>query len=104
MRGSPDGEGLKWWYDTLWFHYNKLDTTALDEVERIVREVSLGDGLPDLNLYHDPIEQEVVRTRQEVAELYNEDRLDLSGIGVRAQLIALEGNHNRFSRITGRCR
>ena len=69
-----------------------------------MREVSLGDSLPDLNLYHNLIEQEVVRTRQEVAELCNEDRLDLCGIGVRAQLIALEGNHNRLGRITGRCR
>ena len=103
-RGLVDGEGLKWWYGALWFHYDKLDTTVRDEVERIARDMSLGDGLSDLNLYHNLIEQEVVRTRQEVDELRNEDKLDRPGIGLRARLIALEGNYNRLGRITGRRR
>ena len=103
-RGLVGGEGLKWWYGTLWFHYDKLETTVREEVERIARDMSLGDGLSDLNLYHNLIEQEVARTRQQVAELRNEDRLDRLGIGLRARLIALEGNYNRLGRITGRRR
>jgi len=99
-RGLADGEGLKWWYGTLWFHYDKLDTTVREEVERIAKDMSMGDGLSDLNLYHNLIEQEVMRTRQKVGELRNEDRLDRPGIG----LIALEGNYNELGRITSRRR
>ena len=42
-RGFPDGEGLKWWYATLRFHYDKLDTTVRDEVERIARDIPQSD-------------------------------------------------------------
>ena len=45
MRGLPDGEGLKWWYVTLWFHYDKLDITVRDEAERIARDMSRSDYL-----------------------------------------------------------
>ena len=101
-RGLPDGEGLKWWYGTLWFNYDKLDTTVQDEVKRIARDMSLGDGLSDLNLYLNLIGQGVAGARQEVDELSDEDRLDKPAMKLRARLIALEGNHYRLARITGR--
>ena len=101
MRGLPDGEGLRWWYGTLWFHYDKLDTTVRNEVERIAKDMSLGDGLLDLNLYLNLIGQEVARTRQEVDELRDEAKLDRPGMKLRTRLIALEGNHHRLSLITG---
>ena len=98
----PDGEGLKWWYWALWFHYDKLETTVRDEVERIARDISLGDGLSDLNLYLDPTGQEVTRVRQEVDELPDWDRLDKFGMALRAQLVTLEGNHHMLAQIVGR--
>jgi len=101
VRGLPDGEGLKWWYGTLWFHYDKLDTTVRGEVERIAKDMSLGDGLSDLNLYLNLIGQEIARTRHELDELRDEDKLDTSGMKLRTRLIALEGNHHRLSLITG---
>ena len=100
-RGLAGGEGLKWWYGTLWFHYDKPDTTVREEVERIAREMSLGNGLSDLNLYHNLIEQEVARTRREVDELPNEIRPAGFSVRVRARLVALEGNCHRLARITG---
>ena len=98
-RGLVDGEGLKWWYGTLWFHYDKLDTKVRVEVERIARDISLSDGLSDLNLYLNLIGQGVARTRQEVDELPDEDRLDKPGMELRARLIALEGNHRRLAQV-----
>jgi len=98
-RGSSDGEGLKWWYGTLWFYYDKLDATVRDEVERIARDMSLGDGLSYLNLYLNLIGQEVARTRQEVDDLHNADESASYGMKLRARLIALEGNHHRLGRI-----
>ena len=65
MRGLPDGEGLKWWYVTLWFHY-KLDATVRDEAERIARDISRSDGLPGPNSYLDLIEREVKEMRREL--------------------------------------
>jgi len=97
-RGLATGEGLKWWYGTLWFHHDKLGTAVRDEVERIAKDMSLGDGLSDLNLYLNLIGQEVARTRQEVIDLRDESA---SGVmKLRARLIALEGNHHRLGRIT----
>ena len=101
-RGLPDGEGLKWWYGTLWFHYDKLDATAQVEVERIAKDISLGDGLSDLNLYLNLIEREVARIRREVDESHDEIGLDEPGMKLRTQLITLEENHRRLARITGR--
>ena len=97
-RGLPDGEGLKWWHCALWFHYDKLDTTVRDEVEKIARDMSLGDGLSDLNLYLNHIGQEIARVRKEVDELGNSPVR--FGMKSRDQLVALEGNHHRLSRIT----
>ena len=103
-RGLPDGEGSKWWYGTLWFYYDRLYATARDEVERIARAMSLGHGLSDLNLYLNLIERDVARIRQEVDELRDEDKLDKVGMELRAQLVVLEGNHNKLARITRRRR
>ena len=103
-RGLSDGEGLKWWYGTLWFHYDKLDATVRSEVERIARDMSLGDGLSDLNLYLNLIEQDVARTRKAVDEFSNKRKPAGFGMELRARLIALEGNYLRLARITGRRR
>jgi len=100
-RQLPDGEGLKWWYGTLWFHFDKLDPTIRGEVERIARDMSLGDGLSDLRLYLNLIDQEVAKTRREMDGLTNEDGLTHVGIVLRARLVALEGNYRRLDRITG---
>ena len=98
-RGLSGGEG--WWYGTLWFHYDKLDTMVRDEVERIARDMPSGGGLSDLNLYLNLIEQEVVGTREEVDELPNEERMDRPGTELGTRLITLERNHHRLSRIVG---
>ena len=100
-RSLQNGEGLKWWYGTLWFHYDKLDAPVRDEVERIARDMSLGDGLPDLSLYLNLIGQEVTRTQQAVDELPHENRPAGFGMELRARLVALKGNYNRLARITG---
>lgn len=63
------GEGFKWWYGTLWFHFNKLDPTIRSEVESIAKDMPSGDGLSDLDLYLNLIGQEVERTRQELNRL-----------------------------------
>ena len=99
-KGLPDGEGLKWWYGTLWFYFDKLDAAVRDEVERIAVDMSLGDGLSDLNMYLNLIGREVARTREEVDELLQESGPAGFGIKRRARLIALEGNHQRLARIT----
>ena len=100
-RGLSHGEGLRWWYGTLWFHFDKLDTKVRDEVESIARDMSLGDGLSDLNLYLNLIGQEVTRTRKEVDELPKESKLAGFNLELRARLIALEGNYHRLARIAG---
>lgn len=100
LRGLPDGEGLKWWYGALWFHYEKLDTTVRDEVERIAKDMSLGDGLSDLNLYLNLIGQEAVKLRKSVDETPNEHKMGVVGMALRTRLIALEGNHHRLSLVT----
>ena len=103
-RGLPDGEGLKWWYGTLWFHYDKLDIAARNEVERIARDMSLGDNLSDLNLYLNLIEQVIARTRQDVDRFFDVVRVSSFGMELRAQLIALEGNYHRLAGIVGQHR
>jgi len=102
-RELRDGEGLKWWYGTLWFHYDKLDTTVRDEVGVIAKDMLLGDGLSDLNLYLNLIGQEVVKVRQELDEVRKAARPDLPGVehSARLRLVALEGNYDRLARITG---
>jgi len=99
-KGLAGGEELKWWYGTLWFHHEKLDAKVRDEVERIAKDMSTGDGLSDLNLYLSLIKQEVERTQQEVDELPNQNRPARFGMDLRARLAALEGNYNKLARIT----
>jgi len=99
-RGLPDGEGLRWWYCTLWFYFDKLDTTVRDEVEKIARDMSLGDGLSDLNMYLNLIGQEVAMVRKEVDELIMyESRPAEYVMKLRDRLVALEGNKYRLGRI-----
>ena len=101
-KGSPDAEGFKWWYGTLWFHFEKLDPTVRGEVERIATEMSSGDGLSDLNLYLNLIGQETERTQRQLDGLTEDDRLDRSGMELRARIVGLEGNYRRLARIAGR--
>ena len=103
-RGLPDGEGLKWWYGTLWFHYDKLDTTVRDEVEGIARDMSLGDNLSDLNLYLNLIGEEITRVQKDADRLFDVVRVSSFGMERRGRLIALEGNHHRLARIVGQHR
>ena len=98
-RGLPDGEGLKWWYWTLWFHYDRLDTTALEEVKKIAVDMRQNDGLSDLNLYLNLIQEEVSEKRKRIDTLVGGQwpigvRRDL-----RARLVALEGNYDQLARI-----
>jgi hypothetical protein len=101
-RGFPGGEGLKWWYGMLWFHYDKLDTTVQGDVERIAREMlPSGDGLSDLNWHLQLIEEEVARTQQEVDGLSDQDRTASFGMELRARLVTWRGNYNRLAQIKG---
>ena len=101
-RGLPDGEGLKWWYGTLWLCYDKLDATVRDEVKRIVGDMLRNDGLLDLNLYLTLMQEEVTKTRQQLNELSDRDRQSPIGLGKQAWLITMEGNFDQLARITGR--
>jgi len=99
-RELPDGEGLRWWYGTLWFYYDKLDTTVRDEVENIARDMSLGDGLSELNMYLDLIGREVAMVRKEVDDLIMyESRPAEYVMKLRDRLVTLEGNQYRLGRI-----
>ena len=100
-RRLPDGEGFKWWYGTLWFHFNKLDSTIRSEVESIAKGMSLGDGLSDLDLYLNLIGQEVERTQQELNGLTEVAGQAEAGMVLRARIVTLEGNYRRLARITG---
>ena len=99
---SRDDERFKWWYGTLWFHFDKLDPTVRGEVESIAKDMSSGDGLSDLNLYLNLIGQEVERARRQLDGLTDEGKLAKSGMELRARLVTLEGNYHRLARITGR--
>ena len=101
-RALPDGEGLKWWYGTLWLRYDKLDTTVRDEVKRIAADMLGGDGLSDLNLYLSLMQEEVMRIRQELNELSYDDRQWVPGWNMQARLTAMEGNYDQLARITGK--
>ena len=101
-KGSPDAEGFRWWYGTLWFHFEKLDQTVQGEVERIATEMSSGDGLSDLNLYLNLIGQETDRTKRQLDGLTEDGRLDRSGMELRARIVRVEGNYRRLARIAGR--
>jgi len=54
--------------------------------EKVARDMSLGDGISDLNLYLNLIGREVARVRQEVDEFRERNRTEMAGIELRAQL------------------
>ena len=101
-KGSPDAEKFRWWYGTLWFHFEKLDPTVQGEVERIATEMSSGAGLSDLNLYLNLIGQETERSQRQFDGLTEDDRLDRYGMELRARIVWAEGNYRRLARIAGR--
>ena len=98
---SRDNERFKWWYGTLWFHFDKLDPTVRGEVESIARDMSSGDGLSDLSLYLNLLGQEVERTPRELDGLTDVSRLARPGMELTTQLVTLEGNYHRLAQITG---
>ena len=101
-RGLPGGEGLKWWYGTLWLCYDKLDATVRDEVKRVAADMLRGDGLLDLNLYLSLMQEEITSIRQELKKLSDINRRSTTGLGKQALLITMEGNFDQLARITGR--
>lgn len=101
-RGLADGEGLKWWYWVLWFFYNKLNTTFRDEVKKIAADMVNGGNLSNLNLYLGLIQEEVVRMREEIKDLPDNQRGGIFDRNTRAQLIAMEDNYDQLARIVGR--
>ena len=101
-RGLPDGEGLKWWYGTLWLCYDKLETTVRDEVKRVAADMLRGDGLSDLNLYLSLMKEEVAKIRQELNELSEDNKQSTVGWHKQARLIAMEGNYDQLARIAGK--
>ena len=98
---SRDDERFKWWYGTLWFHFDKLNSTVQGEVKRIAKVMSSGDGPSDLSLYLNLIGQEVERTRRQLDGLNEEKRLARSGMELTTRLVTLEGNYHRLAQITG---
>lgn len=100
----PDGEGFRWWYGTLWFHFEKLDPTVKGEVESIAKDMDMssGNGTSDLKLYHNLLGQEVEKVRRELDGFTEVDRLSSSGMKLRSRFVNLEGTWHRLGRITGR--
>jgi hypothetical protein len=101
-RELPDKEGLKWWYGTLWFYYDQLDTTSRDEVKRIAMDMLRGDGLSDLNLYLTLMQDEATRIRRAINELSEIARRSAFGRQAQDWLITLGGNYEQLARVTGR--
>ena len=100
-RGLDDGEGLKWWYGTLWLHYDKLDTEVQEEVKKAAAGVLRSDRSSDLSLYLSLIEGEISRLQEDMNELPVEERREDYGTKLRARLITMEGNHRQLARIVG---
>ena len=104
-KGLPDqGEGLKWWCWTLWFHYEKIDVTARVEVEKIAEEMVRNDRRSDLSLYLNLIQEEISKIQQELSEEPKEFTLPKGVRSMRARLVDLEGNYDRLARIRNRSR
>ena len=101
-RGLSCGEGLRWWYGTLWFHYDKLDNAAREEVKRMAVDMLHNDGLSDLNLYLGLIREEIARIRREINRLAEGERLRVPCGKMKARLVALDGNYHQLTRITVR--
>ena len=97
---SDDGEGLKWWYGTLWFYYHKLSPTVQAEVKKVAEVIPRNH----LNLYLNLIEDEAGRLRKELNELPEEEIFKDHGINLRDQLVGLQGNYDQLAQIAGRTR
>jgi hypothetical protein len=98
----PDGEGFKWWYGMLWFHFEKLDPIVQGEVERIAREMLPGDGHLALDMYLNLIHQEVEKTQRMLDEINTYNGHSEPSIVLRDWCVMVEGNHRRLAQITGR--
>ena len=98
MRGLPDGEGLKWWFGTLWLHFDKLDSTTRDEVKRIAGGMR-NDDLSDLNFCLGLIKGEVSRLQQQVNEPRDEVEEEMLGLNLRTRLIAMEWNYQQLTQV-----
>ena len=95
-------EGSKWWYGTLWFCYDKLDTTARDEVKRVAAEMLRDDGLSDLNTYLNLMQEELTRIRREINEFSDKwGQLPICR-NLQARLITAGGNYDQLARIIGK--
>ena len=97
-RGLPDGEGLKWWHWTLWFHYDRLDKTTQDEVKKVAVDMWRNDGHPDLHLYLNLFQGEASAIRKQIDELPFKD--SSAGMNMKVRLTTLEGNYDQLARIT----
>ena len=96
-KGLPDqGEGLKWWCWTLWFHYEKIDTMARGEVKKIAKEMMRDDRRSDLSLYLKLIKEEISRIRKELSGEY---KLSSEIRDIKARIFVLEGNYDKLARI-----
>lgn len=100
-RGLDDGEGLKWWYGTLWLYYDKLNTEVQEEVKKAAADMLRSDRSSDLSLYLSLIEGEISRLQEDMNELPVEERREDYGTKLRARLITMEGNHRQLARIVG---
>ena len=97
-RGLSDGEGLKWWFGTLWLHFDKLDSTTRDEVKRIAAGMR-SDGLSDLNFCLGLIKGEISRVQQQVNEPRDEVEEEMLGLNLRTRLIAMEWNYQQLTQV-----
>ena len=95
-RGLPDGEGLKRWYRTLWFHYDKLDATVRDEVEKIARDTPSDDGLSDLEWFRSLIGGEDVLIEAGYGDWRGE-----SDVESRNRYTAMRENYDRLAQVMG---
>lgn len=96
MRGLPNGEGLKWWFGTLWLHFDKLDSTIRDEVKKVAAGMR-NDGLSDLNFCLGLLKGEVSRVQQRINEPRDEREEEGLGLNLRTRLIALEWNYQQLT-------
>ena len=93
MEGLP--EGSKWWYWTLWFHYDQLDAATRRVVKTRAKDMVRNNSLSDLNLYLSLIQKEIKRIEEDMDGLYEEEEVRHAEV----RSIALEGNYERLDRI-----
>ena len=92
-------EGSKWWYWTLWFHYDKLDSTIRRVVRARAEDMVRNDGLSDLNLYLSLIQEDIKKIRQDMDELPDDEKETSHHRKMKARSIALEGNYKQLDQI-----